>query len=175
MTFERLELTRILATDHAEQNVLRNLLELYVHDLSESFPFVQLGADGRFGYPGLESYWTEPAKRFAFLIKEAEKVAGFALVTVGSPAAQEPDVYDLAEFFVLRGHRRSGLGRRAAVRLWQQLPGEWTVRCSESNPNALAFWSEVVAEHTHGRATTSTWAGKTSQFRVFRFTSPEPR
>jgi predicted acetyltransferase len=170
-----LELTRILAADHAEQNVLGNLLELYIHDLSESFPFVQLGSDGRFGYPGLESYWTESAKRFAFLIKEAGKVAGFALVTVGSPAAQEPDVYDLAEFFVLRGHRRSGLGRRAALRLWQQLPAEWIVRCSESNPSALAFWNKVVAEFTHGTAQTSSWAGKTSQFRVFRFTSPEAR
>ena len=170
-----LELTRILAADHAEQNVLGNLLELYIHDLSESFPFVQLGSDGRFGYPNLESYWTDPAKRFAFLIKEAGKVAGFALVTVGSPAAQEPDVYDLVEFFVLRGHRRSGVGRRAALRLWQQLSGEWTVRCSESNPSALAFWSEVVAEATHGTAKTSSWAGKTSQFRVFRFTLPEAR
>jgi predicted acetyltransferase len=169
------ELTRIQAADHAEQGVLRNLLELYIHDLSESFPFVQLGADGRFGYPGLAAYWTEPAKRFAFLIKDGGKVAGFALVTVGSPAAHEPDVYDIAEFFVLRGYRRSGVGRRAALRLWQQLPGEWTVRCSESNPHALAFWSEVVAELGQGNAKTSSWSGKTSQFRVFRFTSPVVR
>jgi len=165
------ELTRIQAADETEQVVLRNLLELYIHDLSESFPFVQLGNDGRFGYPDLAGYWTDPAKRFAFLIKEGGKVAGFALVTLGSPAAEEPDVYDIAEFFVLRGYRRSGVGRRAAVLLWQQLPGEWTVRCSESNPHALAFWSDVVAEFTHGSARTSSWSGRTSQFRVFRFTS----
>lgn len=169
------EIGRIDAADHAEQVVLRNLLELYVHDLSESFPFVQLGQDGRFGYPDLPTYWTEPEKRFAYLIKEDGKVAGFALVTRGSPATPEPDVYDLAEFFVLRGYRRAGVGRRAASLLWQQLPGEWTVRCSESNPGALAFWSEVVDQLTHGTARTSSWAGKTSQFRVFRFTSPEAR
>jgi predicted acetyltransferase len=169
------ELTRVRAAEHAEQELLRNLLELYIHDLSESFPFVRLGSDGRFGYAGLESYWTEPAKRFAFLIEEDGNVAGFALVTLGSPAAQEPDVYDLAEFFVLRGYRRSGVGRRAALLLWQHVPGEWTVRCSESNPSALAFWSDVVAEQTHGRATTSSWSGKTSQFRVFRFSVPEAR
>lgn len=166
------ELTRIHAADHAEQVVLRNLLELYVHDMSEVFPFVQLGADGRFGYPDLAAYWTEPAKRFAFLILEGGKVAGFALVTVGSPAAEEPDVYDMTEFFVLRGHRRSGVGRRAALRLWQLLPGEWTVRSSEASPSALAFWSDVVAELTGGDAKTSSWSGKTSQFRVFRFTAP---
>ena len=165
------EVARIHAVDHAEQVVLRNLLELYVHDLSESFPFVQLGADGRFGYPELAAYWTEPEKRFAFLIKEGGKVAGFALVTLGSPAAPEPDVYDIAEFFVLRGYRRSGVGRRAAVLLWKHLPGQWTVRSSEANPSALTFWSDVVAEFTSGTAAISSWSGRTSQFRVFRFAS----
>ena len=164
------ELTRIHAADHTEQVVLRNLLELYVHDMSESFSFVELGADGRFGYPDLAAYWTEPATRFAFLIKEGGKIAGFVLVTVGSPAAEEPDVYDVTEFFVLRGYRRSGVGRRAALRLWQQLLGEWTVRSSESTPGALAFWRDVVAELTGGAAKTSSWSGKTSQFHVFRFT-----
>ena len=166
------ELSRIHAVDHAEQVVVRNLLELYVHDMSESFPFVQLGADGRFGYPDFAAYWTDPAKRFAFLIKEGGKVAGFALVTVGSPAAEEPDVYDMAEFFVLRGHRRSGVGRRAALRLWHLLPGEWTVRSSEASPSALAFWSDVVAELMGGNLKISSWSGKTSEFRVFRFTAP---
>jgi len=169
------EVARINDADETERVVLGNLLELYVHDLSESFPFVQLGNDGRFGYPKLAAYWTEPATHFAFLIREGGKIAGFALVTRGSPAAAEPDVYDLAEFFVLRGYRRSGVGRRAAQRLWQQVPGEWTVRASEANPSALAFWREVVAEHSHGTATTSSWSGKTSQFCVFRFTSSEAR
>lgn len=168
------KVVRIHGADHAEQVVLANLIELYIHDLSESFPFVQLGPDGRFGYPGLAAYWTEPAKRSAFLIKQDGKVAGFALVTLGSPAAQEPDVYDLAEFFVLRGYRRSGLGRRAAQLLWQQLPGQWAVRCSESNPSALAFWHEAVTTFTNGDVQLSSWSGKTSQFRVFRFSAVGP-
>ena len=163
------ELMRVHAADDGAQLVLRNLLELYVHDLSEVFPYVELGPDGRFGYPNLASYWSEPARRFAFLIKADGKVAGFALVTLGSPAAEEPDVYDLAEFFVLRAHRRSGLGRRAACLLWNQLPGHWVVRCSEANPGALTFWSDVVAEFTHGGVRILTWSGRTSQFRVFRF------
>lgn len=168
---EQLEVTGIGAADHAAQLVLGNLLELYIHDLSESFPFVELGADGRFGYAALGSYWSEPARCFPFLIKQGGKIAGFALVTRGSPAVQEPDVYDVAEFFVLRGHRRSGVGRSAAMLLWTQLRGHWTVRSSEANPSALAFWTEVVAAFTNGGATLSSWSGQTSQFRVFRFDS----
>jgi hypothetical protein len=43
----------------ADAALLTNLLELYVHDLSEIFP-VTIGADGRFGYPKLDLYWSEP-------------------------------------------------------------------------------------------------------------------
>jgi predicted acetyltransferase len=170
-----LELQSVEASDGALQVVLQNLLELYIHDLSESFAFVELGPDGRFGYPGLAAYWSEPGRRYAFLIREAGKTAGFALVTLGSPAVEERDVYDLAEFFVLRSHRRGGLGRRAAFRLWRLLPGKWTVRGSESNPAALAFWTRVVGEFTNGEATLSTWSGRASQFRVFGFNSSRLR
>src|SRR4051812_18727081 len=92
--------------------LLANLLELYIHDLSAAFPHIELGADGRFAYPKLPLYWSEPERRFPFLIRCGAGVAGLALVTRGSPATEDPDVFDIAEFFVIRGHRRSGVGRR---------------------------------------------------------------
>ena len=45
-----------------DAGVLSNLLELYVHDLSEVFD-VELGPDGRFGYEKLPMYWLEPGHR----------------------------------------------------------------------------------------------------------------
>lgn len=73
----------------ADATLLANLLELYAHDLSDVFPMT-LGPDGRFGYRRLPLYWSEPDKRFAFLIRRGGEVAGFALVTVGSPASDDP-------------------------------------------------------------------------------------
>ena len=35
---------------------------------------------------------------------------------------------DVAEFFVLRRYRRSGVGRSAAFLIWKHFPGTWTVR-----------------------------------------------
>jgi predicted acetyltransferase len=119
--------------------LMSNLLELYIHDLSDVFPNIELGADGRFGYEKLPLYWSEPERRFAFLIRCDGRVAGLVLATRGSPAVEDPDVLDVAEFFVLRRHRRSGIGRLAAFLLWHALPGKWTVRVSEGNPAALAF------------------------------------
>ena len=100
--------------DHAP--LLANLLELYTHDLSAIFP-VELGADGRFGYDKLPLYWDEPASRHAFLIERAGCVAGFAFATRGLQPGTAADELDVAEFFVLRAHRRAGVGRLAAARL----------------------------------------------------------
>lgn len=48
--------------------LLSNLLELYIHDLSEIFP-IDLDPGGRFGYDKLPLYWSEPDARYAFLIR----------------------------------------------------------------------------------------------------------
>lgn len=130
--------------------LLANLLELYIHDLSGAFPHVELGADGRFGYSKLGLYWSEPDRRFPFLIRCEGRVVGFALVTRGSPASDDPDVFDVAEFFVIRRYRRSGVGRRAAMLLWKRLPGRWIVRASERVAAGVPFWRSVVAEFTGG-------------------------
>lgn len=151
--------------------LLSNLLELYIHDLSDVFPGIELGADGRFGYDKLPLYWSERDRRFAFVIRYGGRIAGFVLATRGSPAADDPEFLDVAEFFVLRRHRRSGVGHRAAVLLWQRIPGKWTVRVSEGNGGALAFWRGVVAEFTSGAATESTRPGQPHAWRVFSFVS----
>ncbi|HVT17808.1 MAG TPA: GNAT family N-acetyltransferase [Thermoanaerobaculia bacterium] len=151
--------------------LLSNLLELYLHDLSEAFPTIELGADGRFGYDKLPLYWSEPEGRFSFLIRYGVRVAGFVLVTRGSPATDDPAVFDIAEFFVLRRYRRSGVGRRAAFLLWNRLPGRWIVRVSEGNRGAVPFWAGVIAEYTRGAATESKRSGIPNTWRVFSFDS----
>jgi predicted acetyltransferase len=155
-----------------EAALLGNLLELYVHDLSAVFPSIELGADGRFGYDKLPLYWSEPERRFPFLIRYGTGVAGFVAVTRGSPASDDPDVFDVAELFVIRRHRRSGVARRAAFLVWDRFPGRWIVRVSEGNSGALAFWARVIAEYTRGAATESRHSGSPSAWRVFSFESP---
>ena len=154
----------------ADAALLANLLELYVHDLSAVFA-IELGADGRFGYAKLPLYWSTPERHFAFFIEYAERVVGFVLVTRGSPVTDDPDVLDVAEFFVLRRYRRSGVGRLAALALWRRLPGAWIVRVSEGNREALPFWSRVIAEFTGGDFREFTREGTPHARRVFAFES----
>jgi len=133
------------------------------------------GPDGRFGYEKLPLYWSEPEARFPFLIRVGTRLAGFALVTRGSPVSEDPNDFDVAEFFILRGHRRSGVGRRAAFLLWNRFASHWIVRVSEGNQQGLRFWANVIAEYTSGAAVETTRSGSPHAWRVFSFNSANRR
>ncbi len=150
--------------------LLANLLDLYLHDLSEIFP-IDVDPDGRFRYDRLPLYWSEPEKRFAFLICSGSEPAGFALATRGSPATDDPEDLDIAEFFVLRRHRRTGVGRQAAFLLWNRLRGNWVVRVSDGNRAGLPFWRATVQQYTGGEFAESTRAGSPHGWQVFTFAS----
>jgi predicted acetyltransferase len=151
------------------------LLELYVHDLSAVFTHVRLGADGRYGYPKLPLYFSEPERRFPFFIRCAGEVAGFVLVTRGSPVALDPEVFDVAEFFVLRAWRGHGVGRAAAFRSWRERPGRWTVRVAAGNAAALAFWTRTVAAFAPEQSSKRELPGEPHVWHVFEFESGRAR
>ena len=163
------EVTLVPAT-RGDEALLENLLTLYIHDMSEIVPLVP-DDDGRFRYRRLPPYFSEPATHFPFLIRSGGRNAGFALVTRGSPVSDDPAVLDVAEFFVLRGDRRSGVGRHAAPLLWRRIPGEWTVRVFEANRAGLPFWEATIREFTAGAYTAETQPNPPHPRRVFRFKS----
>ncbi|MBB5055385.1 putative acetyltransferase [Granulicella aggregans] len=130
-----LDVVEAVQADHA---VLANLLEFYVYDFSELLN-LEVGESGRFDYPGLSLYWSE-SDRHAFLIRKDGKLAGLALVQ------KVEEVWDIAEFFVLRAYRRKGVAKHAAKEVWSRFPGEWRVRVRDRNLPALRFWELAIAE-----------------------------
>ena len=155
----------------AEQEpVLANLLELYAHDFSEIID-LQLHPDGRFGYPRLAEYWVEDG-RFPFLVKVDGHLAGFVLVSKGSPITGDPRVWDMAEFFVVRGHRKRGIGAAVAHETWRRFPGAWEVRVIEGNQPALAFWRSTIAAFTRSPPETALHAEEERRWQVFSLVSP---
>jgi predicted acetyltransferase len=132
------------APDH--EPILANLLELYAHDFSE-FHDLDVGADGRFGYRYLPLYWSEPY-RHPFLVRVNGKLVGFVLVKRGSEVTGNETVWDVAEFFVLRGYRRRGIGTQIAHEVWRRFPGTWEVRVLRSNISAYQFWRSAISTFT---------------------------
>jgi predicted acetyltransferase len=120
-----------------QQPIVANLLQLYAHDFSE-FLDLELGPDGRFNYPPLPLYWTDP-NRHPFLVRIEGQLAGFVLVK------RESSIWDMAEFFVVRAYRRRGIGTAVAQDIWKRFPGPWEVRVIQSNRSALQFWQRAVS------------------------------
>jgi predicted acetyltransferase len=131
----------VLASPEQKQ-VLANLLELYIHDFSELIE-IRLGNDGRFGYEDLDLYWKGPG-RYPFLVMVDGRPAGFALVRKGSEISDDSDAWDMAEFFIVRGLRRLGLGMKTAHAIWKEFPGKWAVRVMDRNSLAVSFWARAI-------------------------------
>jgi predicted acetyltransferase len=66
----------------------------------------------------------------------------------GSEISGDEAVWDVAEFFVLRGYRRRGIGTHVAHEVWKQFPGPWEVRVMDSNVGARDFWTHAISTMT---------------------------
>ena len=141
MLTEALGNVEIQPLQAAEEAVLGNLFELYLHDMAEWFGF-DLGADGRYGYD-------VTSDKAAYLVRVDGALAGFALTHSAAPWLDEPDSMDVDEFFIVRRFRRHGLGAQVARWLWAQHPGRWLVRVYEPNVPAVPFWRGTIAAFTN--------------------------
>lgn len=159
-------LIELLAASFEQKAVLANLLELYCHDFSE-WTDVQIQTDGRFGYKHLDLYWLEP-DRHPFLIHADGSLAGFVLVR-----KTEDSVWDMAEFFVLRGHRRIGVGMAAAQLAFQQFPGKWQVRVMDANRDARQFWERTIRSFSKVEIDLSRTTLDGVVWTIFSFNSPQ--
>lgn len=121
--------------------IIRNLLELYLHDFSE-FAGFELSDMGRFDYPYLDHYWTEEG-RFPFLVRVEGRLAGFALIRRLVDAGESES--HVAEFFVVRKYRKTGVAFSVARILFARFPGRWKLTVHPENTTALRFWRNVVA------------------------------
>jgi predicted acetyltransferase len=139
----------IQPASYDQKSILRNLLELYEYDESE-FTARDVDEHGLFGYKYLDHYWTEEG-RHPFLIRVDGNLAGFALVNQHS--LLDTDARVIAEFFILRKYRRSGVGEEAACQVFNRLPRKWEVAQAEYNHAAQAFWKKVIDRYTGGRFT----------------------
>ena len=145
-----------------------NLLELYSHDFSE-FIDLDIGADGRFAYRDLDLYWTDP-DRLPFLIHVDGKLAGFSLVR--SVAQQAETMWDMAEFFVMRGFRKRGVGMHAAIEMFTRLSGRWQVRVMRANAPACLFWTHAVQAFARDAFRSRDEMGQEREWIIFSFNSP---
>jgi predicted acetyltransferase len=134
----------VVEASEGQRELLVRLMQLYLHDLSavESW---DVDSTGSFGDDDLDGCWTD-ARRHPFVILADGKIAGFAIVDEGSDVTGDPEVFDMAEFFVVRRWRRHRVGHRAVQQLTARFPGRWEVRPFPGYPPGEQFWHRVCSD-----------------------------
>ncbi|MDQ0859265.1 GNAT family N-acetyltransferase [Bacillus sp. V2I10] len=131
--------------DFSERTIVENLLQYYSYDFTE-FNHNRVNDQGRFNdYPYFENYWTEIG-RYPYLIKVREEYAGFVMVRYDASG----NYFSMAEFFIMKKFRQSGLGKKIAHNVFQLHSGKWEVLQVEKNKPAQSFWRKVIGEFTAG-------------------------
>lgn len=132
-----------------DRAILWRLLQLYLHDFSE-IDGRAVDERGEFEYRWFDHYWNE-AERSPLLFRVDGEWAGFALIRRGAPN-------QMAEFFIMRKYRRSGVGRRVAAECFKRFPGHWLIHQFPGNDAAIAFWRAAIPvpfqETSNARGTT---------------------
>ncbi len=153
---------------------IANMMQLYIHDFSEFWAGEtrgELQADGRFPEYPLDSYWTGDPRRVPLVIERAGAPIGFALLNEHMHSGLPAD-WSMAEFFIVRKHRRGGTGTAAATLIFDAYPGQWDVAVARRNVAAHAFWGRVTAAHPRASAheeldrNDALWNGAVFRFRI---------
>ncbi|MET3664043.1 GNAT family N-acetyltransferase [Caulobacter sp. 1776] len=158
-----------------EAPIIANLMQFYIHDFSalwfDRAGEGELEPDGRFAdYPLLETYWSDPSRQ-PWLFRIGGRPVGFALVN-DVAHSETPVDRAVAEFFVVRKHRRRGVGLAAAHALFGTAWGVWEAAVVRRNREALAFWRHAAATYPGVRDIVeedhadSMWDGAILRFRV---------
>ena len=125
------------------------LAHLYAYDFSAFFD-IKLGDDGTFPkHECFDNVWTD-SDRYGYLIYAGTEIAGFGIVRWFENA------FEIEQFLVLRKFRRQGVGRNAAMKLFDRHQGHWIVDQVKENQPAIKFWHFVVAQYTDGNFETLT-------------------
>ena len=135
--------------------MVQNLFQLYAYDWSELLA-LDVSDDGRFHVGSLDAY-EQDERCHRFLLRVDSRVVGFAIVCARSRLTGDLDVFDMAEFFVLRRYRRQGIGSHAARELFDRFRGVWEIRQRTEHPDATRFWQDVIRRYTNGAYEESSW------------------
>jgi predicted acetyltransferase len=154
---------QLLKADASHEEVIANLVSLYIYDLSEHMCW-RCPESGRYaGEVDLPQYWGKPVEPrytwskgsagYPFIVRVDGELAGFSLVKrIGDTS---PPHFEIGAFFVLRKFRRNHVGEQVARDVFAMFPGDWTVGSMVGNAPANAFWKSVIAHFTDNQFETT--------------------
>lgn len=135
---------RLDAVQPHEKDALFRLLQYSLYEESAD-DLNEIGSDALFDYPWFELYFTDD-DRWAYFIREQEtdRLLGFVMVR----RREDRPVFMIAEFMVLPGCRRRGVGQQAAIACFERFRGQWEVSPALGSERAYRFWKRTIDGYT---------------------------
>lgn len=110
---------------------------MYRHDMSELHSELPQ-PDGTFSTRRLRAAATEPGWA-SYLAWQQDAPVGLVLVR-----ALDQPVHVLAEFFIVRGARGSGVAEQVVRDVLLKHSGSWDIAFQDANPRAARFWRRTA-------------------------------
>lgn len=137
---------KLVPIEREEEHIFQNMSQYYIYEFSRFLDFIELNDEGEYDPFTLKDYWNNP-KRHPFFVKAEGRLAGFVLVSTGT---EDEDVHSISEFFIMQKYNGKGIGKKAAVEVFDRFPGKWKIFQVEKNYPAQAFWRSVINKYTDG-------------------------
>lgn len=122
-TLPGMSVPTIVSARPDQKPAIANLVQLCLYDVTATMPF-PVGPDGRFEYGFLDRFWQHP-----YLLYAGDEIAGFALVIDHCPLTATSPCWFMAEFFVLKAYRRSGIGSQDVAGIVDRHPATGMSAC----------------------------------------------
>lgn len=126
-----------------EENILLNLFEFYDYEFSQYLNF-DVNEEGVFRKAPVAKYMSDD-KYSALFIKSDEALLGFVIVK----KSDDKRAFEMEQFFILKKYNGKGIGKQAAINIFDRFKGDWKVTQIEKNYPAQAFWKSVIRNYSN--------------------------
>ncbi len=133
---------KLIKVEKENKELLENLLQLYLHDISYYFPMEFIEEKGLYNCPFDINKFFNSATNIAFFIKESDKLVGFIFLEITD------DLNIIDEMFILNQKKGKGIGKKAVFQIFDKHKNNWLIRSLPCSKPAENFWNKTIKEYT---------------------------
>jgi len=132
------EKLKVIKVNIEDKIILKNLLSLYLHELSKYTDDLKINEEGLFEYDSLDMYFKEE-KLEPYFITLNGTIIGFILISI-SPYSKPGTNFCIQEFFILNKYRKTGLAHATIKEIMKIYKGKFSIFIIKNNQLAINFW-----------------------------------
>ncbi|WP_233711211.1 GNAT family N-acetyltransferase [Lederbergia citrisecunda] len=137
---------KLISVSYESKHILENMFQFYLYDFSE-LTQEDINRHGLYDVD-LEYFWQDPRWN-PFFINHDGKIIGFLVVLFENYDVAPDPTHVIYDFMILRKYRRNGLGKEAAIKVFNLYKANWKVAQMALNEPAIQFWRNIIKEYTN--------------------------